>query len=51
MPSNETKIVKATPKKDDDGKKVGASKVQIKAVDLAIIEAQKKKKTTKNTAK
>ena len=47
MPSNETKIVKAAPKKDDDGKKVGASKVQIKAVDLAIIEAQKKKKTTK----
>mgnify|MGYP003312120410 CR=1 FL=1 len=50
MPSNETKIVKATPKKDDDGKKVGASKVQIKAVDLAIIEAQKKKKTTKKAA-
>jgi len=44
MPSNETKIVKAAPKKDDGKENVGASKVQIKAVDLAIIEAQKKKK-------
>jgi len=44
MPSNETKIVKAAPKKDDAKEKAGASKVQIKAVDLAIIEAQKKKK-------
>lgn len=44
MPSNETKIVKAAPKKDDVEKQAGASKVQIKAVDLAIIEAQKKKK-------
>ena len=44
MPSNETKIVKAAPKKDDAQKDAGASKVQIKAVDLAIIEAQKKKK-------
>lgn len=49
MPSNETKIVKATPKKDDVDKKAGASKVQIKAVDLAIIEAQKKKKAKKTT--
>jgi len=46
MPSKETKIVKATPKKEDTDKNVGASKVQIKAVDLAIIEAQKKKKAT-----
>ncbi len=52
MPSNETKIVKAAPKKDDAQKEAGASKVQIKAVDLAIIEAQKKKKAaaSKKTA-
>ncbi|MCQ2553584.1 MAG: translation initiation factor IF-2 [Clostridia bacterium] len=46
MPSNETKIVKATPRKDDADVQAGASKVQIKAVDPAILEAQKKKKTT-----
>ena len=44
MPSNETIIVKAAPKKDDAKEKAAASKVQIKAVDMAIIEAQKKKK-------
>ena len=42
MTDNETKIVKAKAKKDD-GKDGGASKVQIKAVDIAIIEAQKEK--------
>ncbi len=42
--SNETKIVKAESTKDDADKKAGASKVKIKAVDVAIIEAQQKKR-------
>lgn len=38
----ETKIVKAQPRKDS-GKDANASKVEIKAVDIAIIEAQKQR--------
>ena len=40
--TTETKIVKVEPKKDNS-KDSGASKVQIRAVDVAIIEAQRRK--------
>ena len=42
MTDNETKIVKAE-KKEDSGKDAGASKVQIKQVDIAILQAQREK--------
>ena len=42
MTDNETKIVKAE-KKETAGKDAGASKVQIKQVDIAILQAQREK--------
>ena len=51
MPNNETKIVKSTPtKKDEVDTQLGASKVTIKQVNIAELEAQKKKAAAKKTA-
>ncbi len=49
MTDNETKIVKAT-KTNDANKDENASKVQIQAVDIAIIQAQKERAAKKKAA-
>ena len=49
MTDNETKIVKAS-KANDSNKDENASKVQIQAVDIAIIQAQKERAAKKKAA-